>query len=154
MAVLRVRKFSSTEDVNFFLAGGITGGSLMKAVPGLVGRTLIFTKPSAATVTFVAGADTTGQTLSPLEIQTQIQAAIATVRAGRVGYDGHLSLMELNPTSGVAISAAGTANALLGFSSSAETAGKLVAPPGGSVPALVTMYFDPVSNSHAVVTQE
>jgi hypothetical protein len=155
MAVLKVRKFPSVEEVEFFLSGGIVGGATAGGVPGLVGVTLTFTKPSG-TVTFVMGADTTGLSLAPGEIKAQIEAAIPALRVCFRGANGALTLREVTPAydGGVVLVAAAT-NVRLGFSATANSVGKVFrTPEDNTVPCLVSAYADVQSNSHVVVTLE
>src|ERR1700709_2165936 len=105
MSSNRIRQFSEIFEVETFLNGGIILGQVQGAVAGqallktglygLVGATLIFTSPSAVTVTFVAsgGASASAGPTKDLiirnpdpivltfdDLKLQIEAAIATVR--------------------------------------------------------------------------
>lgn len=172
-------KFRRIEDVLNFLNGGIVGGSTnrgtfggsvpagnMNGIAGLVGKTLIFTSPAAVTVTFADASGVGGSAHSPgtnpdkntlmfKDIAAQIVAALATVRVGLTP-DQQLLIIETTPSSGVAISDAGTANSLLGFDTNAATVGKVYPPAavaGGATPCWVWSYSGN-DNMHDVYTWE
>jgi len=153
MAMNRVRKFPTINQLQNFLNGAIVGGNIERGLQGLVGKTLIFTSPSAATVTFTGGTDPTGPGLLRLkDIKSQIEAALATVVVFQD--TGAILIREVTPASGVAISAAGTANTLLGFDSGNPTAGKLYSPPGVVAPPQWTWIESTGENAHLVVVWE
>jgi len=157
MATLKIRKFSTIEEAQFFLNGGIIGGAAKTAggVYGLVGLTLTFTYPNAA-VTFVAGADLTNLTLTWTELKTQIETAVAGVKVQAFGPDGGVGFIETTPTNGVALSSNDEpAKRILGFPQSGAVVGKVYkTPTTNTAPCLVAIYPDVQSNSHVVVTWE
>lgn len=148
MAINRLRKFRRIDDVLNFLNGGIVGGPVNKVtggssspiagVSGLVGKTLIFSSPSAATVTFAVSSGAGGSANPPgtnpdpytllfKDIKAQIEAVLATVHC-TTNAEGQLVITEVTPSAGVAVTGAGTANTLLGFDSAQATSGKLYSP--------------------------
>lgn len=148
---LRIREFTTLQEAQFFLRGGVRGGKpLAGRVYNIVGRTLIFSSPSSVTVTFVAGADSSGLTVR--EIQDQIVAAIAAVKPGLM--DKGLALEEVTPASGVAITGAGTANPLFGFKTGAATVGTVINPPGGAQPALTELRPKATNDGYFAVIDE
>src|SRR4051812_7578680 len=102
MSINKLRRFTNIDEVEVFLNGGILGGQLASSKSGtpanlaigvsnLVGKTLTFTSPSAASVTFVKsdvgsgsavapGTNPDPYTLLPKDIIAQIEAALATVK--------------------------------------------------------------------------
>jgi hypothetical protein len=154
MSAFKVRKFRDPEALERFLHGGVQGGaSLLGGVPGLEGKTLIFNKPVVETVTFIAGTVPGKHTVA--EIIDQIEAGTTGVVAGVLGPDANLTLVEGSPSAGVTIDTAGTANALLGFSSDADTAGTAYPPSATYVaPCYVAFTHDAPSNSLILLTWE
>lgn len=179
MSSNRIRQFSEIFEVETFLNGGIILGQVQGAVAGqallktglygLVGATLIFTSPSAVTVTFVASSGTGGSAdpakdvsirnpdpsvLTFDDLKLQIEAAIATVRV--LSFKGSLVLREVTPTSGVTISDTGTANAVLGApkAASGSVVGKVYAPPPSTTAPCWTWHTINGSNAHTVFTLE
>jgi hypothetical protein len=146
MAINRLRKFRTIDEVQNFLNGGIQSGSTVMQVQGppsnkgpgitgLVGLTLIFVGPGpTGTVTFTAssGSNPDPNTLLFSDIKAQIQAAIATLKVTM--FDGYLCVQEVTPANGVSVSSAGTANSLLGFDSSINTVGKFYPPASSAAP--------------------
>ena len=156
MASLKLRKFPNLEEAEFFLTGGIIGGcKTVGGLPGLIGKTMTFTAPSLA-VTFAAGADVQGGTLTFKEIKTQIEAVITGVVVRSFGPDGAIGLIESTPTNGVALTSSDeVAKRLLGFPQAAAATGKVYkTPTTNTSPCLVAMYSDVQSNAHVVVTWE
>jgi hypothetical protein len=153
MAAFKVRKFRDVTELEFFLNGGVYGGSgTMGGVTGLVGKDLLFTSPSATTCTFVAGADPL--TLTFAEIKTQIEAAMTTLKVIPVGPNGCLGLIEKTPSSGVALKAdAALTKQLLGFPYDKAVVGKVYLI-GSTAPCVLNIYNDVQSNSHVLVTWE
>jgi len=167
MSNWKVHKFREITEMNTFFAGGIIGGNDIswfgqsiagqgggaKDAPVLAGLTLIFTQPSAHTVTFVTGADPYGR-LQFSEIKSQIAAGVAglTINA----FAGRLVLVETTPTNGVTITSAGTANSVFGFDTNASTVGKIYGTPFGSTPTApyVGMAYSSNDNMHVVWTYE
>jgi hypothetical protein len=149
---LITRKFQSRVELDFFLTGGIIGGTKMpgRRIYGLDGRTLIFTAP-AATVTFASVPVGTQMWLLFPDIKAQIEAAAATLRVTLVDGRIAINLATLTGTP-IEMSAAGTANTIFGFSNSVATAGTFYAPPAGMAPALVS--FSPDWDGYVVITDE
>lgn len=148
---LRTREFNTLKEAELFFQGAIRGGKQIANASGLVynlhDKTLIFTSPASVTVTFDedtgdANSNGLGNGLTPQQIRNQIVAAVAALSPFFL--DKVLNLVETTPTSGVAITEAGTANKLLGFSGATATTGTIINPPGGGAPALVSL--QPKSN--------
>lgn len=129
----------SEREIFSFLNGGLIGGVNLLQVGGaryLHGLTLIFDSPSAMTVTFAASPASAQVALTVPEILEQI--ATQTLNAvGAKLRDGQLELLEATPTAGVTITAAGTANAKLGFSTEQDTVGTVYNPPDGVPPRVL-----------------
>ena len=79
----------------------------------------------------------------------QVEAAIPTVRVSMSG--GKLQVIEVTPASGVSVSAAGTANAILGFDSSKNSVGKLYTPADVSPTAPCWTWSDTDNNGQLVI---
>lgn len=133
MSKITLIKKENIEEAQVFLDGGIIGANAGPGIEGLVDKTLVFTSPALATITFILGAGSNPYKLSFAEIKSQIEAGIPSVRVFSIG--GKLVLVEVTPTNGVAISASGTANALLGFDQLAF-GGRVIGPQGASPPYL------------------
>jgi hypothetical protein len=157
MAAFKVSKFKDIEALQKFLVGGVEGGKgLLGGVEGLTGKTLIFNAPVAGPVTFVDGAHPPLLTLAEIITQTAAGTTNA-VAAGFTGENARLTLVEASPTGGVDVDATGTANALLGFSTTADTVGTFYAyDPSATptAPCFVDMEHDCSSNSLILVTWE
>jgi hypothetical protein len=116
MAVNKIQKFRTIEEVMTFLNGGVVGGVVNKSpgppsnnapgVGGLVGATLTFTSPSQVTVTFAvsSGSNPDPYTLLLSDIKAQIQAADPALLVTQ-NQDGRIVITEVTPTDGVAIAA-------------------------------------------------
>lgn len=183
MSVNRLRKFRTIDEVQNFLNGGIQGSILKSAqgggtpanigagVNGLVGTTLTFTSPAAASVTFVR-ADGVGGSATPpgtnpdpytllfKDIKAQIEAAVAGTLVNM--FDGALIVREAAPSGGVVLKG-GSAG---GFATVIGTVDlrTLVYGGGGTVDGLVlvlkhngggslTVTFAAPGNQGAIVTQ-
>jgi hypothetical protein len=150
-----VRKVSALDEVNLLLRGAVLGSvELLQASSALYlhGKTLIFTSPVGETVTFASSNSSAQTPLTLLAVLDQIAAQTTGVIARLRG--SRLELVETTPSLGIAVSAAGTANAQLGFNASVATSGKVYAAPGGSVPAFVSLVPSPTGDSYVVVTNE
>ena len=149
---LRLRSFQNLPEIDLFIRGGIRGGrALVKAIYNLHGKTLIFTTPSV-TVTF---SDPTGEGLGPATVVAQIKAAAASLSPTLL--DNCLSVEEVSPSAGVVLSKTGTANTLLGFSydtSGVAATGVVLAAPGGTAPALVSIGRKATGDGYVVVVDE
>lgn len=150
------RKITGLDSVDYFLNGGIVGGTdLRKASGGLFlhGKTLIFTSPSSVTVTFAATPASAQTPLSIKEVLAQIKAAVAALTPS-VDQEGHLRLIEATPASGVAITELGTANALLGFGKVVPVAGVVYNAPDGAAPRYLSTALLSNSETYLVVTED
>jgi hypothetical protein len=150
MATNRLYKFRRLDDVTNFLNGCVIGGNINKAqgggtpaslgagINGLVGTTLIFTSPSAVTVTFARSDGAGGSAASPgtnpdpytllfKDIKKQIEAAATGVLV-ILDAEQNILIIEKTPASGVAVDKTGTANTLLGFDTATATVGHLYTP--------------------------
>ena len=146
MAQNRIRKFKTIGDAADFLNGAVLGGQVVKTsapgsltgvgtgIQGLVGLTLIFSSPSAATITFAASSGSGGSAHTPntnpdpsilllTDIRQQVAAGLATVTV-KADTEGRLAFIESTPASGVTISHTGTANALLGLDTVNDSVGR------------------------------
>lgn len=137
MAINRLQKFQDIILLQHFLNGGIIGGEMPKNQPpaapgwfGLVGLTLIFTEPTSNTVTFVASNSPNypSDQLMLSDVKDQIQTVMTGLNVLSIG--GRLAFVETTPTSGVAITAAGTANSIFGFDTANPTSNIVYVPPG------------------------
>lgn len=142
---LRVQKFATIEDLQAFLRGVVRTRKLNGPVMGLVGLTLIFSQPTAATCTFVAGADASGLTLTFKEICDQLKSAVTDLTVDQK--EGAILLRSSN-ADGVTITG-GTARTLLGLQTGANSVGTIINPAGGSAPTYVNSYF--CGDSHVLV---
>lgn len=177
MPVNKLYKFRRIDDVLPFLNGAVVGGSVNRAqgggtqanlgagINGLVGKTLKFTLPGVATVTFVKS-DTPGGSADPpgtnpdpytllyKDIKKQIEAALATVVV-LLDADQRLVIMEVTPSGGVTIDKTGTANSLLGFDDVEDAVGKVYKPAVVSAaPPCWTWAYSGNDNMHNVYTWE
>jgi len=148
------RKFSKNlRELEIFLQGAIMAGVQIPALGlfGLNGKTLIFSSPGAATVTFVT---TPAGSQIPLEfkdIKSQIETAVPAVKA--LMYDRRLVLIEAAVGSGVTITKLGTSNSILGFDSAvADTIGKVIKPGPAVKPYFLQML--PTDDGFVLLTEE
>jgi hypothetical protein len=178
MSANKLYKFRRIEDALNFLNGGVVGGSINKGtsggsvpagnmvgIAGLVGTTLIFTSPSAVTVTFVKSNIGSGTAVPPgtnpdpytlfyKDIVAQVEAAIPAVKV-LLTPEQNLLFIEATPASGVTISAAGTANSLLGLDDNNAMVGKIYKPAVVSATAPCwTWAYSGNDNMHNVYTWE
>lgn len=169
MAINRLRKFRTIDEVQNFLNGGVQSGSKVSQVQGppsnqapgifgLVGTTLIFNTPGpTGTVTFSAssGSNPNTQVLLFKDIKAQIEAAIATLRVTM--FDGYLCIQEVTPANGVTVSHTGTANTLLGFDTDIDTVGKFYLPAAAATPPVAPYWvwaYSGNDNMHNIYTVE
>lgn len=139
----RTLHFSSSVLMDFTLNGGVIGGANVLAgggrVHGAHGSNLIINEEE------VVFSDANGTGLTPLQVRDQIQAATsATV----CWIEGRLGIAHAD---GVTISEAGTANALLGFSSVKPTVGTAYSGPGGTAPTVLSIGGSPDGAGFSVV---
>lgn len=142
---LRIIKCSTAEDAQAVLQGVVKTKKIDAGLYGLVGKTLIFTQPTGATCTFVAGARSDGF-LTFAEIADQLKAAIADLTIGQK--DGAMYLRSTT-ASGVEITD-GTARADFGISGTAR--GMVYGPPDGDAPRFVHAYA--TSDAHVLIVDE
>lgn len=146
------RKFSKNlKELELFVQGALVGG-VQIPVAGIFelnGKTLIFTSPGAATVTFVSTPAGSQIPISFQDIKSQIETAIPAVLA--LMYDRRLVLIESAPSSGVAITGAGTANAKFGFGD--DSAAGSVLNPGPAV-APYFLQLIPTDDGFVLLTEE
>ena len=105
---------------------------------GLFGKTLIFTTP-AVTVTFVLPAS--GEDIYPfLEVKSQIETQAPLLLVAK--QMGQMLITRKAPVVGtnVALGFTGTANSILGFSTTVATTGTAYAPPNGVAPRLISYH--------------
>lgn len=117
--------YGTPETIVERLNGYLRFGTLPKDGLPVGGKTLIFTTPAAATVTFPGAL---GAMVTPAQIVTAIQAAVAgtTVKAKSAEAGGGLSgvvsfQILIESATGVVVTAAGTANQLFGLSATSPT---------------------------------
>lgn len=151
MAQFKTYKFADILKLQQFLNGGLhTGSDPRKGFDGIVGKTLVFTQPAAATVTFAAGS-AKYNFLTFSEVKSQVEAAVAGIEVLQDGAE--LVFIETSPTNGVSITG-GTAASLMGIKPN-ETSKVFKYPDGASaatVPHWVTTY--PVDGYHVLITRE
>jgi hypothetical protein len=169
MAINKLRKFRTIDEVQTFLNGGVWSGSRVAQVQGppsnqapgitgLVGKTLIFDAPGpAGTVTFVAssGSNPDPSTLLLSDIKAQIQAAIPTLSVTM--FDGYLVVQEATPAFGVTVDRTGTANTLLGYGTANNTVGKFYKPAAAATPPVAPYWvwaYSGNDNMHNIYTFE
>lgn len=111
MAISRIYRFTTTEEVEGFVNGGIFMRPPAPILRGIVGKSLVFAQPSAATVTFVE--DGQGSDLSAAKAYQQIRAAMPALFLKFTAM-GTL-LLENDPTQGVEITTDSDDEALLAF---------------------------------------
>lgn len=151
MAQFKTYKFSDIARLQQFLNGGLRTGSDPRAgFNGLVGKTLIFTQPTSATVTFTAGA-ASYDFLTFLEVKAKIEAAVTGLKVLQDGAD--LVFIEATPSNGVTITG-GTAAELMGIKPT-ETSKVFKYPDGvtaAATPHWVSTYYD--GGHHVLITRE
>lgn len=150
MAVIKLREFQTAWAVEMHLQGGVPVNPREGAlISGVVGKTLIFSKPVAATCTFVAGTNQIDPTaLSIQEIKAQLEAAIAGLKMKN--HDKQFFLVESSPTFGNGVTiTGGTAREFFGFSGILSG---VVYQASGGAPQWLSSYGG--MNSHVLVTLE
>lgn len=135
MASIKVRRFGTAADLQHFLNGAVRLPKMPAMFEDIVGLTLVFAQPAAATVTFTAGTNGPNN-LSAAEVVAQIKAGVAGLKI-LPGDD--TILVETTPTNGVSITS-GTALAKMGLADAALL-GKVVVPVAVSVtpPCLINV---------------
>lgn len=156
-----VRQFDNVPEVNLFLQGGvragnklpITGGEEKRGVFRLNGKTLILSKPAAKTITFASPNGVPEEPIPWEDIKSQIETqSTGTVKARL--YKGRLELIEPTPSAGVTVVKTGTANALLGFQTSADVAGTVYNSDFSTSPYFVELTHSSFSSNMVLVTEE
>lgn len=138
---LRIERLSGTDEFNILVNGGLVGQELPSGgrVPGLVGLAITFTTP-AGSHTFVAG--TQVGHLSLQEIKTQLEAAVTNLQVRILGK----KIAFMHATAGQAVVLAATsqdAKVILGFAKAQATTGRVLNPPGGSAPRIISSHPQP-----------
>lgn len=156
MAINKIYKFANYDEIQDFLNGGVFGGVVVQdgskaGVRGLTGKTFIV---QSTPVTFVATTSLPGDPDLFLfkDIKAQIEAAVATVTVKSIR--NRIVIIEKTPTSGVTVTKTGTANALLGFDSSVDTAGKVYNEPSSASTPKWVWFENTGENSYVVITRE
>lgn len=152
--MIRVRKFSDIAELELFLQGGIIGSAQVPTLfYGLVGKTIVFAKPTAATVTFTTGSNKIDPSaLTFAQVKAQLEAGVTGLLVRQV--NGHMVLVESTPTVGKGVSiTGGTGRAELGLTEGATITGKVYSSDGTTVPYFIHAYASN-DNSHVLVTQE
>lgn len=135
MASIKVRRFGTAADLQHFLNGAVRLPKMPAMFEDIVGLTLVFAQPAAATVTFTAGTNGPNN-LSAAEVVAQIKVGVTGLKI-LPGDD--TILVETTPTNGVSITS-GTALAKMGLADAALL-GKVVVPAAVSVtpPCLINV---------------
>ncbi len=145
--MLKLREIEGQDWLNLWMSGGVRAGkNLLEPIWDLDGKTLVFSVPSAATVTFAA---VSGKPMAASEIVSQISAQAPDVapylRDGR---------LILSSSTGVTIEGGGTANAALGLPPGGVSAAPYN-PPDGVAPRVLSVDPSPSAvNSFHVWTEE
>ena len=152
MAHLETHKLGSTDELDAFLKGAVTGGlDLRKGVPGLKGLKLVLSAPAAKTITFTGASALT--VLSIQETKSQIETQSTTTVKVLFTRDGRLIIVDAALAAAVAITGAtSTASEFLGFTKATNVAGKHYNKPGGGTPELVNI--SPVHDGSIIVVTE
>jgi len=129
MSVYKTYKFQELSKLSGKLNGELRlGHDPSRGYDHLIGKTLVFTLPAAATVTFTPG--TNAYALTFTEFKTQVEAAVAGLKVYADGKE--TVLIETTPSLGVAITAASTALPSLGGDASGMTSFIYSYPPGNA----------------------
>jgi hypothetical protein len=114
MSVFKLYKFKDISSLERHLQGAVTAGAnTSKGYRWLVGKTVIFSKPSVQTVTFTPGAFGP-QDLTFAEVKAQLEAGLAGSVIKVYALDNSLVIIETTPSLGVKITG-GTGLSILGF---------------------------------------
>jgi hypothetical protein len=151
--MIKYYKVRDIAEAQNFLNGALLSGKRADAGLPLVGKTMTFTAPAAATCTFTAAGVTDREpTLLLLkDIKAQLEAQVAGLKVYEK--DGILILIETTPSAGINLTG-GTALPLLGMTAKQTkvyTSGLITAPP--VKPYLITCYAQN-DNSHILVVDE
>ena len=152
---LRAIELQTADEIQLFLVGGVAGGKSLSNQTGRIqnlhGKTLII---GSSTITFDESAGSAGQGggLTVKEICQQISAVVTTMTPGLIG--GRLSIRETTPSSGVTVDKDGTANPLLGFSSSKDSVGIVINAPGVGAPEFVGITTKFAADGYLLIVNE
>lgn len=126
--MFKIYQWDGLAEVEHFLNGGITGGTIpMEGVRGLVGLTITFTSPSAA-CTFAQGSGTDPDTLQFGDIKSQMETQISGLKVVLLT-NRRIGFILSTPTSAAALGAAAEdARVKFGISRSGAVSGKVVGP--------------------------
>lgn len=169
MAAARIRKFTSIDQMEFFLRGGLLGsrsvipkahevGATRSAgggIVGLVGTTLTMTTP-LLNVTFTAATLDPAETRDPnilmvKDIKAQIEAAQSALEV--TTFDGRIGIIEKTPSGGLLFAAADEpARTLLGFPNNQDVQTRVYNRPGGADPTFEA--YNAQENVHVLFTWE
>lgn len=157
MAQLRLRKFGSHEELDFFLRGGLTSGPLPSSgsssnpvVYGLNGKTLIFNTP-AVTVTFTV----TGGAQAGIDLKG-IADQIKTALGGNYAVTYYQRMLRIVATAGgsIVLSKNGTSNTILGLPTDTDTTTTKYNAPSGAAPRYIEVNTFGPSESILLLTTE
>lgn len=156
--MLRVRKFSTIDELELFLQGAVTSTKkLPDRYTAVVGKTLIFTKPTSVTATFTTvNNQVDPSSLSFQEVKSQLETQVTGLTVRQRG--GQLVLIQTTPVVGGGVTiTGGTGRAELGLGENSTEAGKVYDAQNGAtaptVPFVVQAYMSS-DNSHVLITQE
>lgn len=151
----KTQGFSDTNQMDFFLNGGVAGGVDVRKALGKIGKdlgmglfglnglTLII---NGSTVTFVDAAD------KGLSLET-IRALIAAGVAGTTVTWADGKLQVAHATS-VTVNKDGTANKVFGFSKAVDSLAVPINPPDGAPPRITTIGAGPHADAFYVTVEE
>lgn len=169
MAAARIRKFTSIDQMEFFLRGGLLGSkstapsasdvggrrSAGGGIVGLVGKVLTIGTPALAH-TFTAASLSPGETRDPRvlmikDIKLQIETAQALLEV--TTFDGRIGLIEKTPSAGIIIAALNEpARDLLGLPNNQALQTRVYNKPGGAAPSFEA--YNAQENMHVIFTWE
>jgi hypothetical protein len=156
MAKTRIRRLRNLEAVENLLQGGISGGEFISPLFDMDGKTLIFTSPAAATVTFDTDPEGAQQGLTIRQIIDQIIAGTTAIQVKLIKGSGNsygLMLVHDVATPSIITLGAGTANAQLGFVDSQT--GKIFNPPDGVAPRWLELDSpSKIDGAYIIATEE
>lgn len=141
-------KFRDINELELHLNGAIFGGPLAAGINGLEGKTLIFTRPSVGTCTFVAPSNGASHTLA--DIKSELEAAIAGLQVS--AKDGKLVLQQATPVAGEGVEiTGGTARTSLGWGGAATLRGRVYSCPDGAAAPTAPYYVNTLMDGAMVV---
>lgn len=135
MTIAKILKFTTVEECNHMITGGLIGGKFVKGVGGLVGKALTFTTP-AGTCTFTQPTDAPPGFMLFGDVKTQLEAAIVNLKVSLV--DDKIAFKHATPGTAVVIGNADEpAKAVLGFKNATTLSGTAYAGASGTAPKIV-----------------